>query len=289
MKRQEWHSIWIILLLCSLYLPGCKQSSQNIRAERKSNKAIVIELLQKGLGQGDIATIESLVSLNYKQHSTAAPDGRVGLVNFVKKLKTMPKGTVSVKPIRIFDEGPFVLIHSDYSWFGKRMVVFDLFRVEKGKVVEHWDAMQPYAKPNPSGRSMLDGPVKARELALTQKNKALVKDFVQSVLVKGQFKTMAKYFDGDNYRQHNPGIGDGLSGLGKAIQQMAKKGITMKYSKIHRVIAQGNFVLTQSEGEFAGKHVAFYDLFRVEKGKIAEHWDVIQDIPKKLPHKNGVF
>jgi predicted SnoaL-like aldol condensation-catalyzing enzyme len=68
--------------------------------------------------------------------------------------------------------------------------------------------------------------------------------------------------------QHNPGIGDGLDGLGK-----------------------GNFVLTLSEGQFAGKHVAFYDLFRVESGKMEEHWDVIQEIPPKESWKkqNGKF
>ena len=94
------------------------------------------------------------------------------------------------------------------------------------------------------------------------------------------------YISTETYHQHNPGIGDGLDGLSKALESMAKQGLTMKYHTLHKVIGEGNFVLTLSEGQFAGKHVAFYDLFRVESGKIVEHWDVIQDIPPKESRKN---
>jgi predicted SnoaL-like aldol condensation-catalyzing enzyme len=97
---------------------------------------------------------------------------------------------------------------------------------------------------------------------------------------------LTSYFDGDRYLQHNPQIGDGLSGLGAALEAMAKEGITMKYDRIHRVLGEGNFVLVVSEGEFAGRPVAFYDLFRVEAGRIAEHWDTIEPIPARPEWKN---
>lgn len=92
--------------------------------------------------------------------------------------------------------------------------------------------------------------------------------------------------------QHNPAIGDGLPGLGAALAQMAKHGITMKYAKVHRVLGEGNFVLTVSEGSFGGKATSFYDLFRVEGGKIAEHWDAIESIPGRdhqWKNANGKF
>jgi predicted SnoaL-like aldol condensation-catalyzing enzyme len=66
--------------------------------------------------------------------------------------------------------------------------------------------------------------------------------------------------------------------------------IVFKYNKIHKVLGEGNFVLTVSEGEFMGKKQVFYDLFSVEKDKIVEHWDVIQEIPTEgLAHNNGMF
>ena len=61
----------------------------------------------------------------------------------------------------------------------------------------------------------------------------------------------------------------------------------MEYHKNHLVLGEGNFVLAVSEGKFAGQHTSFYDLFRVENGKIAEHWDVIETIAPEAEHKNS--
>jgi len=74
-------------------------------------------------------------------------------------------------------------------------------------------------------------------------------------------------------RSHSPApqIADGLSGLGAALAAMAKSGIAMKYDRIHRVLGEGSRVFVVSEGSFAGAHSSFYDLFRVDQGKIAEH------------------
>lgn len=119
-----------------------------------------------------------------------------------------------------------------------------------------------------------------------QHNKALVKDFVETILKNGQLDKLSSYFDGDNYIQHNPGIGDGLSGLGKALGEMAKQGIIMKYDKVHMVLGQGNFVMVVSEGIFGGKPTSYYDLFHVQNGKIAEHWDVMENILPDAERKN---
>ena len=109
---------------------------------------------------------------------------------------------------------------------------------------------------------------------------------MQEILRDGKTDKVTQYISTETYIQHNPNIGDGLSRLGQALEAMAKHGITMKYDAIHNVIGEGNFVLAMSDGQFGGKHVAFYDLFRVENGKIVGHWDVIQDIPAKENWKN---
>ena len=80
---------------------------------------------------------------------------------------------------------------------------------------------------------------------------------------------LTSYFDGNNYIQHNPGIADGLDGLGAALAAMAQQGIEMKYDRLHKVLGKGNFVLTVSEGYLGGVHTSYYDLFRIENGKIA--------------------
>lgn len=132
---------------------------------------------------------------------------------------------------------------------------------------------------------------RTKTVHLSAIRKRLVRSFVEDILVNGKMEKLAGYFDGDRYTQHNPQIGDGLSGLGKALEAMARQGITMKYDRVHQVLGEGNFVLVVSEGEFAGQPSSFSDLFRVESGKIAEHWDTIETIPARQlwQNDNGKF
>ncbi|MEO7991044.1 MAG: nuclear transport factor 2 family protein [Chryseolinea sp.] len=168
------------------------------------------------------------------------------------------------------------------------MIGFDIFRFEDGLIVEHWDNLQETPKqPNPSGHTMIDGSTVSTDAAKTEENKKLVQQFVDDILVNGKMDKLAGYFNGDNYTQHNPQIPDQLSGLGKTLSELAKQGITLKYDKIHKVLGEGNFVLVVSEGHFGKSYNAFYDLFRVENGKIAEHWDVIEPIQAKENWKNN--
>lgn len=111
--------------------------------------------------------------------------------------------------------------------------------------------------------------------------------FVGNVLIHGRAAKLTEYVSTEHYHQHNPAIADGLSGLGAALEAMAKAGVSMTYECTHKVLGEGNFVLTVSEGKFAGKHSSFYDLFRVEQGKIVEHWDVIESIPPRTEWRNA--
>ncbi|WP_305152028.1 nuclear transport factor 2 family protein [uncultured Dubosiella sp.] len=109
------------------------------------------------------------------------------------------------------------------------------------------------------------------------------------LLVGRHPEAMREYFDRDAYIQHNPQIADGLSGLGAALASMAEQGVNMVYTTVHQVLAQGDFALAMSEGTFGGEPTAYYDLFRVENGKIAEHWDVMASIPSQAANSNGKF
>jgi len=60
----------------------------------------------------------------------------------------------------------------------------------------------------------------------------------------------------------------------------------MTFDKIHRALGEGNFVLVASEGTLGDRPTFFYDLFRVENGKITEHWDVIESLIPKEQWKN---
>jgi len=250
---------------------------------------------QAGLSHKDkaVALIESIESgapgpvgyinpKKYIQHNLAVPDGLAG---FGAVLQKLPKGSARAKVVRAFQDGDYAVSHTKYNFFGPK-IGFDIFRFENGKIVEHWDNLQPIAAKTASGRSQIDGPSKVVDLDKTEANKKLVKGFVNDVLLGANPGKITAYISPDKYLQHNPAVGDGLDALGKALAAMAKAGAPMVYAKNHMILGQGNFVLAVSEGQFLGKHSAFYDLFRVESGKIVEHWDTIETIPPKSEWKN---
>ena len=258
--------------------------------EVKNPAEIVTAGLKAAFVDFNAAALPDYFKEDYIQHNPGVPTGLAPLQGFLPKLKEMG---LAAEPHRMIVDGDLVAVHATYAnaqAFGaETMVAFDVFRVEGGKIAEHWDNLIPLKPANPSGRTQTDGPTEVTDLDKTGANKALVSDFVQKVLVGGDFAALPGFFDGDNYIQHNPDIADGLSGLGAAIKALADQGITMEDHTVHKVIGQGNFVLVMSEGAFGGEPMAYYDLFRVENGKIAEHWDVMQAIPVEMAHENGKF
>jgi predicted SnoaL-like aldol condensation-catalyzing enzyme len=253
------------------------------KTEKMSHKQETVDLL-KAIETGAAAPVAVINASSYKQHNLTIADGLAG---FGAALQALPAGSAKVHTIRVFQDGDYVFAHTDYNFFGPK-IGFDIFRYENGKIVEHWDNLQDRpVSPNPSGHTMTDGPTHATDVDNTAGNKALVRNFINDILVNGRMEKLAGYFNGDQYIQHNPLIPDQLSGLGKALGEMARQGITLKYDSIHQVLGEGNFVLVVSEGHLGGKHSSFYDLFRVENGKIAEHWDVIEPIAPQVEWKNN--
>jgi predicted SnoaL-like aldol condensation-catalyzing enzyme len=256
---------------------------QQENAMTSNYKQQVVNLL-KSIETGEQEPASHVNPSKYIQHNLAVADGLAG---FGAVLQQLPKGSAKANTVRVFQDGDYVFTHTDYNFFGPK-VGFDIFRFENGLIVEHWDNLQQKPDtPNPSGRTMLDNPSPVVDLDKTDSNKTLVKAFVNDILVNGKMEKLAGYFDGDNYIQHNPNIADGLSGLGSALQAMEKQGITMRYEKVNKVLGEGNHVLVASEGSFAGQPTAFYDLFRISNGMIAEHWDTIEAIPPRSEWKNS--
>ena len=253
----------------------------------KSRKEQVVELL-KSLETGQAPELGYINPNKYIQHNLMAKDGVEGLRGFLAQI---PPGTIKVNTLRVFEDGDHVFAHTDYDFFGPT-AGFDVFRYEDDQIVEHWDNLQKQPNgPNPGGHTMTDGPTETKDLELTEQNKQLVRGLLEDIFVRGNRDQLANYYDGDNYIQHNPQIADGLSGLRQALQALAEQGTSVKFNKIHKVLGEGNFVLVMSEGEFDGKPSAFYDLFRVENGKIAEHWDTVEAIPpqSEWQNQNGKF
>ncbi|WP_019911255.1 nuclear transport factor 2 family protein [Paenibacillus sp. HW567] len=101
----------------------------------------------------------------------------------------------------------------------------------------------------------------------------------------------ADYIDGKHFVEHSSTGQDGFTGFKTKLENASKEGQAIKYDKVHYVIGQGNFVLTISEGHIGDTSTSFYDLYRVDNGKIVEHWDTLEKIPAKdqWNNDNGKF
>jgi predicted SnoaL-like aldol condensation-catalyzing enzyme len=242
-------------------------------------KDLVVTATTQLFAQRDPAAVDQFVSANYRQHSTLAADGPGALRDLVANL---PDGFRN-EPARVISDGDLVALHGVYHGFGPDpLVAFDIFRVADGKIAEHWDALQPVVATTASGRSQNAGPTEITDLGATEANRAVVAAFAEKVLKGADYSVLTDYISTEIYHQHNPEAADGLDGFGAAAARWAEAGKLLTYTTIHKVIAEGDFVLTQSEGVF-GVPVAYYDLFRLERGKIVEHWDVIAPIPAEMP------
>jgi predicted SnoaL-like aldol condensation-catalyzing enzyme len=129
-------------------------------------------------------------------------------------------------------------------------------------------------------------PTKVTESDKTDANKLLMKGYFNDVVLGGQREKAAQYRSADNFHQHNCDGEDNKSGFQTKTGIFAKPGFVFKYTKAHKILGQGNFVLVMSEGLFDAKATAFYDLYRMENGKQVEHWDVLETIPPSNQWKN---
>ncbi|TPN87210.1 nuclear transport factor 2 family protein [Aquimarina algicola] len=232
-------------------------------------------------------TLEEIGFINtkqYKQHNINVSDGFDAIVALHE---TMPMDKVYVNVVRAFQDGDIGFVHVDYFLF-EPTVAFDIHRFENGKSVEHWDNLQTNPKKvNKSGRTMVDGKTKAIDHHKTETNKLIVKRFVEEVLINNNVSIVTDFFEDDMLIQHNPHMGDGVSEFFNVMNEWKNQGTPMEYTRVHKVLGEGNFVLILSEGNFQGKHSSFYDLYRIENDKIVEHWDVIEEIPPVEDRKNN--
>jgi predicted SnoaL-like aldol condensation-catalyzing enzyme len=129
----------------------------------------------------------------------------------------------------------------------------------------------------------------AADAAQMEANKKVVIDFYDKAINKKDFDAAKVHF-GPKYIQHNPRAADGPEGL-KAFIGFLKEKFPNYQSTFKRVLADGDYVIVHVHNipEPGHRGRAIIDIFRLENGKIVEHWDVAQDIPEKALNNNTMF
>ncbi|MGB6287718.1 MAG: nuclear transport factor 2 family protein [Xanthobacteraceae bacterium] len=243
----------------------------------------VIDIFRKK----DVTAVDRYFGEPFTQHDPNLADGLAGMKSFAAEIASSPNANVKI--YRTLVDKDFVLLHSIYEGvarYGGSAIAFDLFRFNDGKIVEHWGGQEPQAPPNLSGRTQVDGPSEIVDREKTEDNRTLVRTYRETVMLSLRFDRIGDFIDDAHYAQHASKIGDGIARLRDRIASLAKEGGQL-YLTPRRFVAEGNFVLVLTEGDLPSGPTALYDLFRVENGKIVEHWDVLTPIPPRDQWKNA--
>ncbi len=121
------------------------------------------------------------------------------------------------------------------------------------------------------------------------RNREVVLDFYESAVNRRDYAAAIRHL-GTRYVQHNPDVGDGPEGFREFFTRLEKSYPDFRV-QIQRVFIEGDMVAVHVRS-FNGptkNGEAGVDIFRLENGKIVEHWDVIQPIPDSMPHSNSMF
>ncbi len=129
----------------------------------------------------------------------------------------------------------------------------------------------------------------AADTAQMEENKKVVAEFYDAAISQKNFEAASKFL-GPRYIQHNPSAADGPEGLRAYINFLREK-FPDSHSDVKRVFADGDYVIqhVHSVRTPGSRGSAIVNIFKLEDGKIVEHWDVIQEIPEKSANSNTMF
>jgi predicted SnoaL-like aldol condensation-catalyzing enzyme len=119
-------------------------------------------------------------------------------------------------------------------------------------------------------------------------NRQIVEDFLDLINRQHRVREAFERHVAERYIQHNPTAGNGREG---AIALIERLSATPGFNPaVKRMVAEGDLIAVHMHIQFAGgPGLAVMDMFRLENGKIVEHWDVIQEVPTLPASGNSMF
>ncbi len=123
-----------------------------------------------------------------------------------------------------------------------------------------------------------------------ERNKQVVREWNDLAINQRRPEEAVATYLGSQYRQHNPGAADGPEPFIKFAKRFAQTYPDYRLES-KRIIAEGDYVVMHGHltREPDDRGMAVVDIFRLEDGKIVEHWDVVQEIPENAANSNTMF
>jgi predicted SnoaL-like aldol condensation-catalyzing enzyme len=282
----------------------------------EATRAVAGPFLEQMFVKNDVnGAYHAFAAPDFIQHNPNMADGLAGHDAYFDAMAKQARGRPS-NWAHVFDmvlvDGDLIAVyhHVFHSPEDHGTVFVDIWRVAGGKIVEHWDVIQPIPPTSLNGNGMACGAAKdyASALALgdtlahptcglpdprasRQRSLDVIAAYVKEVGSRDVVGAIRRWFSPD-YRQHSPTIPDGAEGaiayleheFGKEVKQTPTAGPA-------RVIAEGDFVMFHRLVTYPGRAEpsSNIDVFRVTDGKISEHWDVKQPVPKTSANGHGMW
>ncbi len=240
------------------------------------------KLYLRGIEDGEIKEVQDYyMGDTYTQHSTGVPDEKEGFAEFFTDFfKRHPKRKMHI--VRAIEDENYVFVHvHQYLNEGEaQWITADIFKSdEQGRIIEHWDVIDAYPK-EVKGPDPIYGDFTISDLDKAEENKKIVRRFLTEVLQNKEFQVFEEYVD-EKLIQHNQNISQGAKAYKAYLLENE-----VSYDFIFKLMAQGNYVVAYSKVFIGKQDYAQFDIFRLEKGKIAEHWDNKEVMPNKYELTN---
>lgn len=279
-----------------------------------TTREVALAFIDMAYRQGEFRkAYDTFAAEDMIQHNPTIADGLAAHRAYFADLESRIGSTAdwaNLNNMIIVDGDHFALHHLVFTGPGDSGRAFvDIWRVEDGRIVEHWDVIQPIAQDMPHDNGMGCGvadsyeevmalgqaaslpacgfpdPAASREASLA----AL--DAYSAMLISGDVAGAIEGFLTDDYRQHSPVIADGRDGaLEFLLDEFGKGDAAMPEMGPMRIVAEGDLVLMHRLTRYSdGSRTANIDIFKLREGQISEHWDLKQPIPDQSANENGMW
>lgn len=241
---------------------------------RKDN---AINLYLEGIEAGDArGAVTRYTGNRYTQHSTGVKDGVEGFVEFFEPfIERCPDRQFTV--IRALEDGPYVFVQvsQNINKGEAHWLTTDLFDTDsEGRIIEHWDVISAF-DPHAPSPTQIDGATDLGAQENSEPNKLLVREFLRDVMILGQQEKLASYIELESLITHAAADYQGLT------QYVGQ------YTQVIRIIGEGSFVAAYCDVLTDTGHLARFDLFRIESGRICEHWVNEEPVPPRSEWANS--
>jgi predicted SnoaL-like aldol condensation-catalyzing enzyme len=222
----------------------------------------------------------SYVSEQLIQHNPAAKDGRSAAEALVEPIITSPGAHFAVSSMIADGDLGFLHYRGTLDGPGHAAAVAELYRVQGGKFVEHWDAFQPIPATTVSAHPMfgtLGAALPALCTGASPQDRAFVSSFADLLYRRRQVQAAFENYAAPDMIQHDPGLPDGRSAAIAELTPILSRPET-HITIAHVLVCHGMGVIHLRSQYGANPGHVIFDIMRFEGGRIVEHWDVFQPV-----------